>query len=188
MPMNRISRRWTGCWCTSPAPAAAASIFLCPASRDRAADERAFLPDRSLPVCRYAANRPGHRRDRRAARPREGRWRVPKIFYTNTSYEYWSRAGSLIHTSPDGKRDQPLMDNVRIYFLAGLQHFTPPFPPVRDTERGLAPANVPNPNPVRWFWRALFRRHGRLGARGQNLRLTAVIRSLPTKYSLGRAT
>src|SRR5436190_3259212 len=81
---------------------------------------------------------------------------LPKIFYTNTSYEYWSRTGSLIHTSPDGKRDLPLMDNVRIYFLAGLQHFTPPFPPVRDTERGLAPAYVPNPNPVRWFWRAFF--------------------------------
>jgi hypothetical protein len=81
---------------------------------------------------------------------------LPKIFCTNTSYEYWSRAGSLIHTSPDGKRDLPLMDNVRIYFLAGLQHFTPPFPPVRDTERGLAPAYVPNPNPVRWFWRAFF--------------------------------
>lgn len=81
---------------------------------------------------------------------------LPRIFYTNTSYEYWSRAGSLIHTSPDGKADLPLMDSVRIYFLAGLQHFTPPFPPVRDTERGLAPANLPNPNPVRWFWRALF--------------------------------
>jgi hypothetical protein len=81
---------------------------------------------------------------------------LPKIFYTNTSYEYWSRAGSLIHTSPDGKRDLPLMDNVRIYFLAGLQHFTPPFPPVRDTGRGLSSAWLPNPNPVRWFWRALF--------------------------------
>ena len=81
---------------------------------------------------------------------------LPKIFYTNTSYEYWSRVGSLIHTSPDGKRDLPLMDSVRIYFLAGLQHFTPAFPPVRDTERGLASAYVPNPNPVRWFWRALF--------------------------------
>lgn len=81
---------------------------------------------------------------------------LPKIFYTNTSYEYWSRAGSLIHTSPDGKRDLPLLDNIRIYFLAGLQHFTPPFPPLRETERGLAPAHLPNPNPVRWFWRALF--------------------------------
>jgi hypothetical protein len=49
-----------------------------------------------------------------------------------------------------------LPENVRIYFLAGLQHFTPPFPPARDNERGLAPAYLPNPNPVRWFWRALF--------------------------------
>ena len=81
---------------------------------------------------------------------------LPKIFYTNTSYEYWSRAGSLIHTSPDGKRDVPPMENARIYFLAGLQHFTPPFPPARDNERGLASLYLPNSNPVRWFWRALF--------------------------------
>ncbi|HEY0369177.1 MAG TPA: alpha/beta hydrolase domain-containing protein, partial [Chthoniobacterales bacterium] len=81
---------------------------------------------------------------------------LPKIFYTNTSYEYWSRAASLIHTSPDGKRDLPLMDNVRIYFLAGLQHFSRSFPPTMETESGLASAYLPNPNPVRWFWRALY--------------------------------
>jgi hypothetical protein len=81
---------------------------------------------------------------------------LPKIFYTNTSYEYWSRAASLIHTSPDGKRDLPVLDNVRVYLLAGLQHFSGPFPPVRDNDRGLAAQHLPNPNPVRWFWRALF--------------------------------
>jgi len=81
---------------------------------------------------------------------------LPKIFYTNTSYEYWSRASSLIHTTPDGKRDLPLMDNVRIYLLAGLQHFSGPFPPVRENDRGLLAQNLPNPNPVRWFWRALY--------------------------------
>ncbi|HEX8490758.1 MAG TPA: alpha/beta hydrolase domain-containing protein, partial [Chthoniobacterales bacterium] len=81
---------------------------------------------------------------------------LPKIFYTNTSYEYWSRAASLIHTSPDGKRDLPLLDNVRVYLLAGLQHFSGPFPSVRDNDRGLAALHLPNPNPVRWFWRALF--------------------------------
>ena len=81
---------------------------------------------------------------------------LPRIFYTNTSYEYWSRAASLIHTSPDGTRDLPLMDNVRIYFLAGLQHFTPPFPPMPPAERSLAARNLPNPNPVLYFWRALF--------------------------------
>jgi Alpha/beta hydrolase domain len=80
---------------------------------------------------------------------------LPKIFYTNTSYEYWSRAASLIHTSPDGKRDLPLMDNVRIYVLAGLQHFSGPFPPSRENDRGLLAQHLPNPNPVRWFWRAL---------------------------------
>ena len=81
---------------------------------------------------------------------------LPKIFYTNTSYEYWSRGASLIHTSPDGKRDVPPNENARIYFLAGLQHFTAPFPPTRDNERGLASLHLPNPNPIRWFWRALF--------------------------------
>jgi hypothetical protein len=81
---------------------------------------------------------------------------LPKIFYTNTSYEYWSRAGSLIHTSPDGKRDLPLMDNVRIYLFAGLQHFSAPFPPTRVNDRGLLAQYLPNANPVRWFWRALF--------------------------------
>jgi hypothetical protein len=81
---------------------------------------------------------------------------LPKIFYTNTSYEYWSRAASLIHTSPDGKRDLPLLANVRIYLLAGLQHFTAAFPPAKSTEPSLAAANLPNPNPVLYFWRALF--------------------------------
>jgi hypothetical protein len=81
---------------------------------------------------------------------------LPRIFYTNTSYEYWSRAGSLIHTAPDGKRDLPLMENVRIYLLAGLQHFTAPFPPTPPTESSLAARYLPNPNPVFYFWRALF--------------------------------
>ncbi|HYJ06117.1 MAG TPA: alpha/beta hydrolase domain-containing protein [Chthoniobacterales bacterium] len=81
---------------------------------------------------------------------------LPKIFYTNTSYEYWSRAASLIHTTPDGKRDLPLMENVRVYLLAGLQHFTAPFPPTRVNDRGLLAQHLPNTNPVRWFWRALF--------------------------------
>ncbi|MEY2573796.1 MAG: hypothetical protein QOJ87_2009, partial [Verrucomicrobiota bacterium] len=63
---------------------------------------------------------------------------LPRIFYTNTSYEYWSRAASLIHITPDGKRDLPLMENVRIYLLAGLQHFTAPFPPTPPTESSLA--------------------------------------------------
>ena len=28
---------------------------------------------------------------------------LPKIFYTNSEYEYWGRAASLIHTTVDGQ-------------------------------------------------------------------------------------
>ena len=81
---------------------------------------------------------------------------LPKIFHTNTSYEYWSRAGSLIHTSADGRRDVPPAENARIYLLAGLQHFSRAFPPTPETEPSLSAQHLPNPNPVRWFWRGLF--------------------------------
>ena len=81
---------------------------------------------------------------------------APKIFFTNTSYEYWGRAASLIHTSTDGLKDVAPGENVRIYFLAGLQHFSVPFPPQKATAGSdLASQQKPNPNPVQWFWRAL---------------------------------
>jgi hypothetical protein len=81
---------------------------------------------------------------------------VPKIFFTNTSYEYWGRAASLIHTSADGLKDATPSENARIYFLAGLQHFSVPFPPQKATAGSdLASQQKPNPNPVQWFWRAL---------------------------------
>ena len=82
---------------------------------------------------------------------------VPKIFYTNTSYEYWGRAASLIHTSADGKKDVPLPPNTRIYFLAGLQHFSAAFPP-QKTMAGNPDYTAQqrhNPNPLQWYWRAL---------------------------------
>lgn len=82
---------------------------------------------------------------------------APKIFYTNTSYEYWGRAASLIHTTADGKKDAPIATNTRVYFLAGLQHFSGAFPP-----QSVAPGNPDytaqqkhNPNPIQWYWRAL---------------------------------
>jgi hypothetical protein len=47
---------------------------------------------------------------------------VPKIFFTQTSAEYWSRAASLLHTDVEGTRDLPLDPDVRIYFISGAQH------------------------------------------------------------------
>jgi hypothetical protein len=81
---------------------------------------------------------------------------VPKIFYTNTSYEYWGRAASLIHTTADGKKDVPLAPNTRVYFLAGLQHFSGAFPPQKSSDNpDYTAQQKQNPNPIHWYWRAL---------------------------------
>lgn len=79
---------------------------------------------------------------------------VPKIFFSHTSYEYWGRAASLIHTTADGKADAPIGDNVRIYFYSGLQHFSVPFPPTPGSGDRTA-QQLPSPLPIRWFWRAM---------------------------------
>jgi Alpha/beta hydrolase domain len=82
---------------------------------------------------------------------------APKIFFTNTSYEYWGRAASLIHTSADGMQDAEPGSNVRIYLLAGLQHFSAVFPPQKTTAGNpdFTAQQRHNPNPIQWFWRAL---------------------------------
>jgi hypothetical protein len=53
----------------------------------------------------------------------------PKIFYTNTGYEYWGRAAALIHTTPDGTADVAPLENERIYHLASGQHYVTNLPP-----------------------------------------------------------
>ena len=80
---------------------------------------------------------------------------APKLFLTNTSNEYWGRAASLIHTSPDGLSDAKIGENTRVYLLAGLQHFSVPFPPDKDGGPDSKAQQLHNPNPVQWYWRAL---------------------------------
>lgn len=75
---------------------------------------------------------------------------APKVFYSNSSYEYWGRAASLIHTSIDGKGDAAIPENVRIYLFTGGQHGPGPFPPTRTVGQQLD-----NPNDYRWGMRAL---------------------------------
>ena len=47
---------------------------------------------------------------------------LPRLFYTTTSTEYWTRAASLLHTDVTGSADVPLDPRARLYFLAGAQH------------------------------------------------------------------
>jgi hypothetical protein len=79
---------------------------------------------------------------------------VPKIFFSNTSYEYWGRAAALIHVSADGKQDAPISSCVRIYHFTGLQHFSGPFPPAKG-EGDLLGQEPESPLPVKYFWRAM---------------------------------
>ena len=75
---------------------------------------------------------------------------LPKLFHTNSSYEYWGRAASLIHTTIDGASDTELMDNVRVYTFAGGQHGPGAFPPRQTSGQQLS-----NPNDYSWFLRSL---------------------------------
>jgi len=79
---------------------------------------------------------------------------APKIFFSNTSYEYWGRAAALIHTSADGTRDAPISSNVRIYHFTGLQHFSGPFPPERG-KGDLLGQRPESPLPIKYFWRSM---------------------------------
>ena len=75
---------------------------------------------------------------------------LPNIFYTNSSYEYWGRAASLIHTSIEGEDDADLPDNVRVYSFAGSQHGPAGFPP----RQGIG-QQASNFNDYSWFMRSL---------------------------------
>ena len=79
---------------------------------------------------------------------------VPRIFYVNTAYEYWSRSGSLIHTTPDGSADAEVPETSRIYFVAGLGHVAGPFPPARSKDLNSLAQQPVNPNNILWL------RHG----------------------------
>ena len=85
----------------------------------------------------------------------------PKIFYTNSAYEYWGRAASLIHTTIDGKRDIELFDNVRVFLFSGTQHGPSSFPPRVSIGQQRA-----NPLDFRWAMRALLQAMNRWAAEG----------------------
>lgn len=125
-------------------------------SRDAQPMSSIFWPTDIFPFTDEPERDPAH-----ASAPPEGlldqakaQHDLPKIFLSHTSYEYWGRAASLIHTTADGTRDMTIGPNVRIYFFTGLQHFSGPFPPARGASQ-IASQNMESPLPIRWFWRAM---------------------------------
>ncbi|HEY8873257.1 MAG TPA: alpha/beta hydrolase domain-containing protein [Stellaceae bacterium] len=80
------------------------------------------------------------------------RRRVPKIFFTNSSTEYWRGDASLIHTDSEGMRDVPPSASSRLYHFAGTQHSAGALPltdtnPV-DGSRGQQALNSVDYNPL----------------------------------------
>ena len=76
----------------------------------------------------------------------------PKIFYTNSSGEYWGggRAAALLHTTLDGRADAKEADNVRNYLFAGTQHVPGGYLPSQGPGQ-----QRPNANPYSFAQRAL---------------------------------
>jgi hypothetical protein len=75
---------------------------------------------------------------------------MPVVLHTQSSAEYWTRAGSLPHTDPLGTKDASPPDNVRFYSFGGTQHGPSGFPPQKGNGQTIA-----NPGDYRPFLRAL---------------------------------
>ena len=56
-----------------------------------------------------------------------------KVFYVDGGYEYWGRAGSLTHTTPDGKQDVGFLPTERRYVISSAQHSSPSAWPLPDS-------------------------------------------------------
>jgi hypothetical protein len=107
--------------------------------------EEHLYPSDSFPFTTVPEEDPltGKRGDIFARARRSGR--LPKVFFTETSSEYWCRAGSLLHTDVEGKRDVAIAPEARLYFFAGAQHGVASSP-----ERGIHqnPVNILDHRPL----------------------------------------
>lgn len=75
---------------------------------------------------------------------------APKVFHTQSTAEYWTRAGSLPHTNLADNSDAPVPDNVRFYTFGGTQHGPSGYPPGKGNA-----AHLHNPANYKPFLRAL---------------------------------
>jgi hypothetical protein len=52
---------------------------------------------------------------------------MPKVFLTNSGYEYWGRSAALTHVAIDGSADLKPLPQERWYHLRGAQHYPSPW-------------------------------------------------------------
>ena len=77
---------------------------------------------------------------------------VPKVFYTNSSAEYWRGDCSLATTDPIGRADLEPDESTRVYHFAGTQHGTGTLPQTTagapEGALGAEPFNVVDYSPL----------------------------------------
>ncbi|MBM3862208.1 MAG: hypothetical protein FJ395_21495, partial [Verrucomicrobia bacterium] len=84
--------------------------------------ENVLVPSESFPFNTVPQTDPVTRRTGDILATARAHGQMPKIFFTQSSTEYWTRGASLLHTDVDGKRDVSLDPNTRLYVAAGAQH------------------------------------------------------------------
>jgi hypothetical protein len=78
---------------------------------------------------------------------------APKLFCTNSAWEYWRGDGALLHQDPETGRDRPEDPDSRTYLLSGTDHFGAM--PMKDLFPAANPIHTLDVGPV---LRALFTR------------------------------
>ncbi len=58
-----------------------------------------------------------------------------RVFYVDGGHEYWGRAASLTHTTPDGTRDVGFLPAERRYVVSSAQHSSPAGWPLPESAR-----------------------------------------------------
>jgi hypothetical protein len=76
---------------------------------------------------------------------------TPKLFLTNSSWEYWRGDGALVHVDPDTGADLPDDPDARVYLLSGTDHFGAI--PIKEVLPGANPIHFHDARPI---LRALF--------------------------------
>lgn len=84
--------------------------------------ESALVPVDSFPFNTVPQTDPATKRTDDLLAGARASGHVPKIFFSQTSTEYWTRGASLLHTDMEGKKDVALDPNARLYVVAGAQH------------------------------------------------------------------
>ena len=115
-------------------------------------------PDASAPARRTERTSEHHHR---AARDRAHRSQprddpglpgaVPKLFLTNSSWEYWRGDGALAHIDPRTGEDLPDDPDARVFLLRGTDHFG-----AMTLKRFMPAANPTHTHDVGPILRALF--------------------------------